>query len=104
MTMHSSLKSENEELRSQIKALTRNYEKLESRLGHHESDIKNLKDKKWLKINGVLQVGIQVEKWAGPEMGLGATEGQQFTKPSERPVEDENRYALHSTKRVRDFP
>jgi hypothetical protein len=39
MTMHSSLKSENVELRSQIKALTSNYEKLESRLGRHENDI-----------------------------------------------------------------
>jgi hypothetical protein len=46
INMHSSLKSENVELRSQIKALTSNYEKLESRLGHHENDIKNLKDKK----------------------------------------------------------
>jgi hypothetical protein len=46
MTMHSSLKSENVELRSQIKALTSNYEKLESRLGRHENDIKKLKDKK----------------------------------------------------------
>jgi hypothetical protein len=36
MTMHSSLKSENVELRSHIKALARNYEKLESRLGRHE--------------------------------------------------------------------
>jgi hypothetical protein len=44
-TMHSSLKSENVELRSQIKALTRNYEKLELRLGRHENDIKKLKDK-----------------------------------------------------------
>jgi hypothetical protein len=46
MTMHSSLKSENVELRSQIKALTSTYEKLESRLGRHENDIKKLKDKK----------------------------------------------------------
>jgi hypothetical protein len=49
MIMQSSLKSEILELRSQIKVLTSNYEKLESRLGHHENDIKNLKDKKWLK-------------------------------------------------------
>jgi hypothetical protein len=46
MTMHSSLKSENVELKSQIKVLTTTYEKLESRLGHHENDIKKLKDKK----------------------------------------------------------
>jgi predicted methyltransferase MtxX (methanogen marker protein 4) len=46
MTMHSSLTSENVELRSQIKALTSNYEKLELRLGRHENDIKKLKDKK----------------------------------------------------------
>jgi hypothetical protein len=45
MTMHSELKSENVELRSQIKALTCNYEKLESRLGFHENDIKKIKDK-----------------------------------------------------------
>jgi predicted nuclease with TOPRIM domain len=44
--MHSSLKSENVELRSQIKALTSNYEKLESRVGRHENGIKKLKDKK----------------------------------------------------------
>jgi hypothetical protein len=36
MTMQSSLKSENVELRSQIKVLTSNYEKRESSLGHHE--------------------------------------------------------------------
>jgi hypothetical protein len=46
MTMYSSLKSENVELRSKIKGLTSNYKKLESRLGRHENDIKNLKDKK----------------------------------------------------------
>jgi hypothetical protein len=46
ITMHSSLKSENVELISQIKLLTSNYEKLESRLGRHENDIKKLKYKK----------------------------------------------------------
>jgi hypothetical protein len=46
MTMHSSLKSENVELRSQIKALTSIYKKLELRLGRHENYIKTLKDKK----------------------------------------------------------
>jgi hypothetical protein len=46
MPMHSSLKSENAELRLQIKALTSNYEKLESRLGRNENVIKKLKDKK----------------------------------------------------------
>jgi hypothetical protein len=46
MTMHSSLKSENVELRSQIKALTSNYDNLEYRLGLHENDIKKLKYKK----------------------------------------------------------
>jgi hypothetical protein len=46
MTMHSSMKSENVELGSQNKALTSNYEKLESRLGLHENDIKKLKDKR----------------------------------------------------------
>jgi hypothetical protein len=39
MNMHSSLKSENVGLRSQIKVLTSNYENLESRLGHHEKYI-----------------------------------------------------------------
>jgi hypothetical protein len=32
-------------------------------------------------------------------MGLGATDMQHFTRPSEKPGEDENIYALHSTTR-----
>jgi hypothetical protein len=44
--MHYSLKSENVELRSQIKVLKSNYEKFEPRLVCHENDIKKLKDKK----------------------------------------------------------
>jgi hypothetical protein len=43
-----------------------------------------------------------VVRCSGPEMGIGATDGQQFTRPSEKPGEDENIYALHSTKRRRD--
>jgi hypothetical protein len=35
-------------------------------------------------------------------MGLGATDGQHFTRSSEKPGEDENRYDLHITKRRRD--
>jgi hypothetical protein len=45
MNMHSSLKSENVDLRSQI-TVTSNYERLESHMGCHENDIKKLKDKK----------------------------------------------------------
>jgi hypothetical protein len=45
MSMHASLKTENVELKSQIKTLSSNYDKLESRLGHHENDIKKLKEK-----------------------------------------------------------
>jgi hypothetical protein len=40
-----------------------------------------------------------VVRCSGPEMGLGATDGQHFTRPSEKPGEDENRYALHNTNR-----
>jgi hypothetical protein len=43
-----------------------------------------------------------VVRCSGPEMGLGTADGQQFTRPSEKPGEDENRYALHSTKQRRD--
>jgi hypothetical protein len=46
MNMHASLKSKNMEVRSQIKVLTSNYEKLELRMGRHENDIKKIKDKK----------------------------------------------------------
>jgi hypothetical protein len=102
MTMHSSLKSENVELRSQIKVLTSNYEKLESRLGRHENHIKKLKDKKWLKRKVVSHVGIQVPQCSGPEMGLGATDGRQFVRPSGKPGKEEDRYELRSSKRRRD--
>jgi hypothetical protein len=37
----------------------------------------------------------------GPEMGLGATDGKHFKRPSEKPGEDENRCILQSTKRRR---
>jgi hypothetical protein len=44
-----------------------------------------------------------VARCSGPEMGLRATDGKHFTRPPEKPGEDENRYALHSTKRRRDL-
>jgi hypothetical protein len=43
-----------------------------------------------------------VARSSGPEMGLGETDGQHLTRPSEKPGEDENIYALHSTRRRRD--
>jgi hypothetical protein len=44
-----------------------------------------------------------VARCSGPEMGLRATEWKHFTRPSEKPGEDKNRYDLHSTKRRRDL-
>jgi hypothetical protein len=42
-----------------------------------------------------------VTRCSGPEMGLRATDGKHFTRPSEKPGEDGNRYDLQSTKRRR---
>jgi hypothetical protein len=44
-----------------------------------------------------------VARCSGPDMGLGATAGKHFTRPSEKPGEDENRYDLYSTKPRRDL-
>jgi hypothetical protein len=102
MTMHSSLKSENVELRSQIKVLTNTYEKLESRLGRHENDIKKIKEKKRLKRKVVSQVGLQVPRCSGLEMNLGATDGRQIVTPSGKPGEEEDIYELRSSNRRPD--
>jgi hypothetical protein len=43
-----------------------------------------------------------VPQCSGPEMGLGATDGLQFARPSGKPREQEHRYELRSSKRRRD--
>jgi hypothetical protein len=43
-----------------------------------------------------------VPRCSGPEMGLGATEGRQFVRPSGKAGEEEDTYELRSSKRKRD--
>jgi hypothetical protein len=44
ISMHASLKTENVDFKSQIKVLSRNYDRLEQHLGRQESEIKKRKD------------------------------------------------------------
>jgi hypothetical protein len=98
MSMHASLKTESVDLKSQIKVISSNYDRLESRLGRQENDIKKLKDKKWLKRKSVLLW----EQPSGPDKDLGVNDGIIVLMPSAEEWEEGDVKDVCSTKHRRN--